>query len=84
MNSQESLSEKNSVVEKTTEVHAHVATTAVDTAAQLVAGGAAELDPVEADRIRKKIDWHILPLMCSACCALGLPTVRAPNANWAR
>lgn len=35
----------------------------VDTGAQLVAGGI-ELDPAEANRIRKKIDWHILPLMC--------------------
>lgn len=37
----------------------------VDTGAQLVAGGAVQLDPEEATRIRKKIDWHILPLMCS-------------------
>ena len=37
----------------------------VDTAAQLVAGEALDLDPAEAERIRKKIDWHILPLMCS-------------------
>ena len=37
----------------------------VDTGAQLVAGGVVELDPAEAERIRKKIDWHILPLMCS-------------------
>lgn len=36
----------------------------VDTAAQLVAGKALDLDPAEAERIRKKIDWHILPLMC--------------------
>ncbi|KAK7684372.1 hypothetical protein QCA50_012319 [Cerrena zonata] len=36
----------------------------VDTGAQLVAGGAVQLDPEEATRIRKKIDWHILPLMC--------------------
>jgi len=35
----------------------------VDAGAQLVAGGV-DLDPAEADRIRKKIDWHILPLMC--------------------
>ncbi len=35
----------------------------VDTGAQLVAGGV-DLDPAEALRIRKKIDWHILPLMC--------------------
>ena len=45
----------------------HVAFTndQVDTAAQLVAGQDIELDPAEAARIRKKIDWHILPLMCS-------------------
>ena len=36
----------------------------VDSGAQLVAGGV-ELDHAEAVRIRKKIDWHILPLMCS-------------------
>jgi hypothetical protein len=39
----------------------------VDTAAALVAGqDEGELDPAEARRIRKKIDWHILPMMCSA------------------
>ena len=45
----------------------HVAFTndQVDTAAQLVAGQDFELDPEEAARIRKKIDWHILPMMCS-------------------
>lgn len=45
----------------------HVAFTndQVDTAAQLVAGEDIELDPAEAARIRKKIDWHILPMMCS-------------------
>ncbi|KAJ3478665.1 hypothetical protein NLI96_g9602 [Meripilus lineatus] len=36
----------------------------VDSGAQLVAGGV-ELDHAEAVRIRKKIDWHILPLMCT-------------------
>ncbi|CAL1698644.1 unnamed protein product [Somion occarium] len=36
----------------------------VDTGAQLVAGGVVELDHAEAERIRRKIDWHILPLMC--------------------
>ncbi|KAH8092231.1 MFS general substrate transporter [Cristinia sonorae] len=43
----------------------HIAfrTDQVDTGAQLVAGGI-EIDPLEALRIRKKIDWHILPLMC--------------------
>lgn len=44
----------------------HVAFTndQVDTAAQLVAGQDIELDPAEAARIRRKIDWHIMPMMC--------------------
>lgn len=36
----------------------------VDAGASLVAGGI-EVDPEESIRIRKKIDRHILPLMCS-------------------
>lgn len=36
----------------------------VDTGAELVAGGI-DVDPMEGIRIRTKIDWHILPLMCS-------------------
>ena len=51
-------------------VHVAVAEKEVDTAAQLVAGQDFELDPEEALRIRKKIDWHILPLMCSECLSL--------------
>ncbi|EIN07050.1 MFS general substrate transporter [Punctularia strigosozonata HHB-11173 SS5] len=35
----------------------------VDVAAQLTAGKEVILTPEEAARIRKKIDWHILPLM---------------------
>ena len=45
--------------------HVAVADKDVDTAAQLAAGLDEELSPEEATRIRKKIDWHILPLMCS-------------------
>ncbi|KAI6010102.1 MFS general substrate transporter [Pisolithus microcarpus] len=41
-----------------------VSTKEVDTAAQLAAGLSGTLDPEEALRIRKKIDKHILPLMC--------------------
>ena len=37
----------------------------VDTAAQLAAQLDGELSPEEATRIRKKIDWHIMPMMCS-------------------
>ncbi|KAI0087486.1 MFS general substrate transporter [Irpex rosettiformis] len=36
----------------------------VDTAAQLVAGRDVELDAAEARRIRRKIDWHLMPMMC--------------------
>lgn len=48
-------------------VHEHLAfkQDQVDTAAQLVAGEHIELDTAEALRIRRKIDWHILPMMCS-------------------
>ncbi|KAH9886673.1 MFS general substrate transporter [Cubamyces lactineus] len=45
-------------------VHVAVADRDVDTAAQLVAGIEGELTAEESNRIRKKIDWHILPLMC--------------------
>ncbi|KAI0059516.1 MFS general substrate transporter [Artomyces pyxidatus] len=38
----------------------------VDTGAQLVAGDSVVLDEAEGIRIRRKIDRHILPLMCSA------------------
>ncbi|EIN05062.1 MFS general substrate transporter [Punctularia strigosozonata HHB-11173 SS5] len=41
-----------------------VSTREVDTAAALVAGDDLELDEAEALRVRKKIDWHILPMMC--------------------
>ena len=39
--------------------------TQVDTAAELVAGREVELDATEARRIRRKIDWHLMPMMCS-------------------
>ncbi|KAF9558501.1 MFS general substrate transporter [Agrocybe pediades] len=47
--------EKNALVAVTTKE--------VDTAAELAAGEG-EVDPEEALRVRKKIDRHILPLMC--------------------
>ncbi|KAJ7860099.1 MFS general substrate transporter [Mycena olivaceomarginata] len=37
----------------------------VDTAAQLLYGKHEELDPAEADRIKRKIDRHLMPLMCT-------------------
>lgn len=71
MSSRDSYDEKSDVKSTTdvVDVHAthHLAfkTSQVDTGAQLVAGEHFELDPAEATRIRRKIDWHILPLMCS-------------------
>jgi hypothetical protein len=49
---------------------AHVAVSAVDTAAVLVSGDEFQLDPQEALRIRRKIDRHIMPLMCGTLFAL--------------
>ncbi|KAI0289618.1 MFS general substrate transporter [Russula brevipes] len=46
-------------------VHISVDSQQVDTGAQLVAGFHSPLDPDESLRIRRKIDWHLLPLMCS-------------------
>ena len=45
--------------------HPHVEVSAIDTAAAVVSGDEGELDHEEAMRIRRKIDRHILPLMCS-------------------
>ncbi|KAN0080166.1 Major facilitator superfamily domain containing protein [Tylopilus felleus] len=44
--------------------HSHaVSTEEVDTGAQIIAGLSGELDPAEAARVRRKIDYHILPMM---------------------
>ena len=80
MSSRDSYEEKSDVKEPGVVVSEvgqhHVAFTndQVDTAAQLVAGQDFELDPEEALRIRKKIDWHILPMMCSTF-LLRLPII---------
>ena len=42
-----------------------VATYTLDTAATLIAVEERTLTAEEAKRLRRKIDWHILPLMCS-------------------
>ncbi|PPR00815.1 hypothetical protein CVT26_012456 [Gymnopilus dilepis] len=42
-----------------------VSTREVDTAAELASGDQGPLDPAESLRVRRKIDKHILPLMCS-------------------
>ncbi|KIY63934.1 MFS general substrate transporter [Cylindrobasidium torrendii FP15055 ss-10] len=58
-----SLDEKKDNVEVgVTQVEVDVAQ--VDTAAQLLSASDGPLDPQEAERVRKKIDRHILPLMC--------------------
>ncbi|KAG7086386.1 hypothetical protein E1B28_002343 [Marasmius oreades] len=44
--------------------HLEVKSKEVDTAAELALADYGELDPAEALKIRKKIDRHILPLMC--------------------
>ncbi|KAJ6624530.1 major facilitator superfamily domain-containing protein [Mycena sp. CBHHK59/15] len=36
----------------------------VDVAAQLTLGSNVKLDPEVAARLRRKIDWHLMPLMC--------------------
>jgi hypothetical protein len=43
--------------------HDVVAVNQVDEAAQLSLGGG-DIDPREASRVRKKIDKHIIPIMC--------------------
>ena len=73
MNSRESFDEKGDVKTRQEElvsaadVHAHLAfkQDQVDTAATLVAGESIQLDAAEGLRIRRKIDKHILPMMCS-------------------
>ncbi|KAF7979737.1 hypothetical protein HWV62_41108 [Athelia sp. TMB] len=63
------VSEKTDLKQATTiDVHGEKAAVTssrqVDTGAELVAGTHGPLDPAEAARIRRKIDIHILPMMC--------------------
>lgn len=51
--------------EKKGNVHIAIVTEEADTGAQLVAGTTTEVDPAEALRVQRKIDRHIMPLMCS-------------------
>lgn len=53
------------VSERPTQHHLAFKTDEVDTGAQLVAVGQGEVDPAEGQRLRRKINWHTLPLMCS-------------------
>ncbi|KAG1741544.1 MFS general substrate transporter [Suillus paluster] len=47
----------------------------VDAGAQLVAGSTSALDPDEALKIRRKIDRHIMPLMCGDIQAMDKTTL---------
>ncbi|KAJ6467095.1 hypothetical protein C8R47DRAFT_1223828 [Mycena vitilis] len=51
-------------VDKQLDNKAFLASREIDTAATVVYGDKGDLDPAEALRIRRKIDLHILPLMC--------------------
>ncbi|KAF8212762.1 MFS general substrate transporter [Mycena galopus ATCC 62051] len=59
-----SMEKEISVDEKHHHDGVKVSATEVDTGAALVFGEHGELDPAEALRVRRKIDHHILPLMC--------------------
>ncbi|TBU35510.1 MFS general substrate transporter [Dichomitus squalens] len=59
-----SVNEKRSVNGAQPLEKPHVDTTNVDVAAELTAGKDFVLDPAEAARVRRKIDWHLMPLMC--------------------
>ena len=73
MDSNDSYDEKSDVksvvnvatVEAEQQHHVAFNKNQVDAGAQLIAGIQGDIDPAESARIRKKIDWHILPLMCS-------------------
>ncbi|KAI0072273.1 MFS general substrate transporter [Panus rudis PR-1116 ss-1] len=43
---------------------AHVASADLDVAAQLTAGKEVKFTSEQAERVRRKIDWHLMPLMC--------------------
>ncbi|KAJ7508955.1 major facilitator superfamily domain-containing protein [Mycena galericulata] len=64
--SSESDEKRASIDKGGNEKHAHTEVTVseVDTGAALVYGEHGQLDPAEALRVRRKIDYHILPLMC--------------------
>lgn len=58
------MSEDNSSIDKNLESKNVQEAQAVDVAAVLTAGQKIDVDPSEAARVRRKIDWHIMPLMC--------------------
>ncbi|GBE81803.1 Uncharacterized transporter [Sparassis crispa] len=57
-------SSSSTSIEKRDDLRATVATSEVDVAARLTAGKDITVDPKEAARIRRKIDWCLMPLMC--------------------
>ncbi|KAJ7257601.1 major facilitator superfamily domain-containing protein [Mycena rebaudengoi] len=61
---QASIGTEKDVSEKQNHAAVEVSVKEVDTAAALVFGEHGELDPEEALRVRRKIDYHLLPLMC--------------------
>jgi ACS family allantoate permease-like MFS transporter len=56
------VDEKNLGHAPYTEKH-QIALADADGAAAFVAGFSGDIDPKEADRVRRKIDWNLLPLM---------------------
>ncbi|KAG1798879.1 MFS general substrate transporter [Suillus plorans] len=58
------MSLKSSSVAYRDKKYAGISVSEVDTGAQLVAGLTSTLEPDEALRIRRKIDRHVMPLMC--------------------
>ncbi|KAF7368275.1 MFS general substrate transporter [Mycena venus] len=66
--SSSSLDKRNDEKQEVVDVSVvEVSAADVDTGAVLASGVDIDLDPDEAVRIRKKIDRHILPLMCGMC-----------------
>lgn len=58
------MSVKSSSVASREKNYIGISVSEVDTGAQLVAGLTSTLEPDEALRLRKKIDRHVMPLMC--------------------
>ncbi|KAJ3721461.1 MFS general substrate transporter [Lentinula raphanica] len=58
--------------------HVEVSSKEVDTGAALV-GEAGDIDPAEAIRVRKKIDRHILPMMCVLYCVQFMDKITLGN-----
>ncbi|KAF7363012.1 MFS general substrate transporter [Mycena venus] len=82
--STDSAEEKRVSIEKDSAGEKHhagveVSANEVDTGAALVYGEHGELDVAEALRVRRKIDYHILPLMCSTYEILGAPLLGSPS-----